>query len=190
MNDSPLPNYHIKSLDYEFKSLNSEEKKFCRPYIAQAKWMEKMVYKRHNTLKAVSLFIAKKQLPYLQENSPSLEPLCIREIAEALDMHESTVSRALSQKSIACKWGTFPLKNLLSKPVSKKMQNISSDKAQKLLCKLIADEDKKSPFSDQELVIKLRNQGIHCARRTVTKYRQTLKIPPAFSRKKTQKSPY
>ena len=105
-------------------------------------------------------------------------------IASTLNLHESTIARALNHKYISCKFGIIPLKNLLSNHFSKTAEHISSDHAQKLLQKLIAEESKESPLSDQELLEKMQQVGVPCARRTITKYRQLLHIPARRFRKK------
>ena len=101
-------------------------------------------------------------------------------ISKELLLHESTITRALADKNLSSPRGVIPLKSLLSKGLS---LEVSCDKAKKLLKKLIAEENKQAPLSDRELLEKLKQLGIPCARRTLTKYRQSLKIPSKQIRK-------
>ncbi|MBS0627586.1 MAG: RNA polymerase sigma-54 factor, partial [Verrucomicrobia bacterium] len=113
-------------------------------------------------------------------NSETLIPLSIQMIAKELGFHESTVTRALADKNLSCPRGVIPLKSLLSKGLS---EEVSCDKAKKLLKKLIAEENKQTPLSDRALLEKMQQLGVPCARRTLTKYRQDLKIPAKQGRK-------
>jgi RNA polymerase sigma-54 factor len=183
INEEKLPLYEIKSISSDIR-LSSEDQSFCKKHINQAKWIENMIKKRRQTLHKVANFIVKTQISYLKEESSSLLPLSIKEVAKELDLHDSTITRAVSSKFLACRWGIIPLKNLLSKHLNKNAENVSFDQTQKLMQKLIAEESKKSPLSDQELVEKMQKTGIQCARRTVTKYRKSLNIPSKRFRRK------
>jgi len=184
INEEKLPQYTLKSFAKKIPSLSSEDKLFCSKHISQAKSMASMIEKRRHTLHKVAYHLAKKQIEYLQEESSSLLPLSIAEVASDLQLHESTVARAINNKYLECKWGIIPLKSLLSKHLNKSAGDISSDQAHKLLQKLISEENKKDPLSDREILEKMQKIGIPCARRTVTKYRKDLNIPPRRFRKK------
>ncbi len=183
INEEKLPLYHIRSLSSDL-SLTAEDQTFCKKHITQAKWIENMIKKRRQTLYKVTNFLVKTQISYLKEESSSLLPLNIGKVAKELDLHESTIARAVSSKFLSCKWGVIPLKSLLSKYLSKNAENVSSDQTRKLLQKLVTEESKESPLSDRELLEKMQKTGIHCARRTITKYRKSLNIPAKRFRKK------
>lgn len=186
INEEKLPNYSIRSFPDDSTLLSSEDKVFCKKHITQAKWIGSMIEKRRQTLYKVTNFLVKKQIGYLQEESPFLHPLSINEVAQELELHESTIARAVSNKFLACRWGIISLKSLLSKCVTKDSEDISSDQTQKLLQKLISEESGKKPLSDRELLEKMQKKGVHCARRTITKYRKSLNIPSGRFRKKLE----
>lgn len=171
-----LPSYTPLSL----KDLTQEDKTFCKAYQIQAYQVIAAIKKRTHTLKKITKYLVKKQKDYLERNSETLIPLTIQMIAKELLLHESTITRALANKNLSCPRGVIPLKSLLSKGLS---EEVSCDKAKKLLKKLIAEENKQAPLSDRELLEKLQQLGVPCARRTLTKYRKVLKIPSKKMRK-------
>jgi RNA polymerase sigma-54 factor len=184
INEEKLPQYTLRSFAQNTPSLSPEDKLFCSKHTSQAKSMESMIEKRRHTLRKVAYHLVKKQISYLKEESYSLLPLSIAEVASELELHESTIARAINNKYIECKWGIIPLKSLLSKHLNKSAEDISSDQAHKLLQKLILEENKKHPLSDREILEKMQKIGVPCARRTVTKYRKDLNIPPRRFRRK------
>jgi len=170
----PIP----KTLD--LTSLNREDTAFCKSYETEGRQLVEAIKKRTRTLQKICTLLVKKQKAYLSLESVSLVPLTIEMLSSELGLHESTVTRALAEKNISCLRGIIPLKSLLSKGLT---EELSSDCAQKLLRKLIAEESKRSPLSDRELLEKMRDLGVPCARRTITKYRKVLKIPSKRGRK-------
>ncbi len=184
INEDRLPAYTIRSSLTKLTKLTAEEKTIFKQHLEQAKKIHRMIEKRRETLYKVAHHLVKIQIHYLMGDSSSLLPINMSEIATALKLHESTIARALNHKYIACKCGILPLKNLLSNHFSKSAEHISSDHAQKLLQKLIAEENKEVPLSDQELLEKMQKVGVPCARRTITKYRKLLDIPARRFRKK------
>lgn len=186
INEEKLPAYTIKPFPAQFGQFNAEDKLFFRKYMGQAKWAHYAIEKRRETLQKIAEHLIQAQTHYLKGDSDSLVPLTVQEIAEKTSLHESTVARAVCNKYLSCSLGVIPLKSLFSKCLNKESEHISSDQAQKLLQKLIAEEDKKKPLSDKALLEKMRTVGVPCARRTVTKYRQILHIPARRFRKKHQ----
>jgi RNA polymerase sigma-54 factor len=184
MNEDRIPAYTIRSSLSNHEKLTQEEKIIFKQHLEQAKKIHRMIEKRRETLYKVTEHLVKIQICYLKGESTSLLPLSMAKIASALNLHESTIARALNHKYLSCKFGIIPLKDLLSNHFSKTAEHISSDHAQKLLQKLIAEESKESPLSDQELLEKMQQVGVPCARRTITKYRQLLHIPAKRFRKK------
>ncbi|MES2199410.1 MAG: RNA polymerase factor sigma-54 [Chlamydiota bacterium] len=165
---------------FSLDSLTLEEKTFCKAYQIQAHQVISAIKKRSHTLQKIAKYLVKKQKDYLEGASEILIPLSIQMISKELLLHESTITRALANKNLSSPRGVIPLKSLLSKGLS---EEVSCDKAKKLLKKLIAEENKQAPLSDRELLEKLKQLGVPCARRTLTKYRQTLKIPSKKMRK-------
>ena len=118
-----------------------------------------------------------------------MQPLALREVAKARALHESTVSRVTNGKVMATPWGTFELKYFFSSTLQgKDGQTTSGAAVRALLQQLIADESPAHPLSDNRLCELLQEQGIQCARRTVTKYREALRIPPAHLRRTLQEN--
>ncbi|MBU6149584.1 MAG: RNA polymerase factor sigma-54 [Verrucomicrobia bacterium] len=183
INEDRLPAYTIRSSLKDFSQLSCEEKILFKQYLEQAKKIHTMIEKRRETLYKVTKHLVKTQIHYLKGESSTLLPISMTEIASALNLHESTIARALNHKYLSCKSGIIPLKSLLSKHLNKTAEHISSDQAQKLLQKLIAEENKEVPLSDQELLEKMQKIGVPCARRTITKYRKLLHIPSRRFRK-------
>lgn len=161
-------------------SLSSEEKNFIKTCRSESKWIIQAIKKRSSTLKKVAEHLINMQRNYIQGNSNTLIPLSIQQVADKLELHESTITRAIADKNLSCPLGIIPLKSLFSKGLS---EDISCDLAKKILRKLISEEDKRAPLSDRELLEKMQRMGIPCARRTVTKYRQNLHIPAKRIRK-------
>lgn len=156
------------------------------------KWREAQTYidnlaMRQNTVLRLAQWILRKQQDFFMFGTIGLVPLTLKETAQALGLAESTISRAVNQKYLACPQGVFALRYFFSQAVAQNEDNQvgSSQMAIKtMIAGLIQQEDSQSPYSDNELVEKLSKQGIRLARRTVAKYRETLKIPPAHQRKK------
>ncbi len=184
INEDRLPAFTIRSSLKNFSQLTSEEKTIFKQYLEQAKKISRMIEKRRETLYKVAKHLVQIQIHYLKGEASSLLPISMSEIAKSLNLHESTIARSLSYKYISCKFGILALKDLLSNHLSKTAEHISSDHAQKILKKLIAEENKELPLSDQELLEKMQNIGVPCARRTITKYRKILQIPAKRFRKK------
>lgn len=152
-----------------------EEMDALRSFTTSAKWLLRSLSKRRKLLLQAGRFLTCKQARYLNQKG-SLLPLTLREIAEELSLHESTVSRLLSGKYAATPRGILPLKSLLT-------VSPETETAKAALSKLIAHEDKKKPLTDDELAETLRARGHLIARRTISKYRKSLKIGPASQRK-------
>ena len=166
----------------EQESFTPEDRLFFKNRQMEAKWLFEAIEKRTTTLKKVSEYLIKKQIRYLKRESDTLVSLSIQEISQDLSLHESTILRAIANKNLSCSLGVFPLKKLLSRNLCK---DLSCDQTQKLLQKLIAEEDKTAPLSDRELLEKMQTKhGFCCSRRTLTKYRKDLKIPSKGKRKK------
>lgn len=166
-------------------SLESQESFYLRRQLASGKWLKRIVQRRNDTLRRIAEFLLKKQIDFFNGEKAGLNPMTIQETAEHLGLHESTITRAIANKFLACQQGTFALKSFFSQAV--KTQNggkISKHNLRKVLLRTIEKENKLQPMSDEEIANHLRKLGISCARRTIAKYRNTLKIAPAVKRKK------
>ncbi|HEX4927122.1 MAG TPA: RNA polymerase factor sigma-54 [Burkholderiales bacterium] len=152
--------------------------------IQEARWLIKNVQQRFETILRVSQAIVDRQRHFLEHGEVAMRPLVLREIAETLGMHESTISRVTTQKYMATPRGTFELKYFFGSHVATEAGGAAASTAVRALIKqLVAAEDAKAPLSDARISQILGEQGIVVARRTIAKYRESLQIPAVNQRK-------
>lgn len=152
--------------------------------LQEAKWMIKNVAQRFDTILRVSEAIVERQRNFFTHGEVAMRPLVLREIADTLGLHESTISRVTTQKFMLTPFGTFELKYFFGSHVATEAGGAASSTAIRALIKqLIGAEDAHKPLSDSKLAALLGEQGIVVARRTVAKYREALRIPPVSLRK-------
>ena len=150
----------------------------------EAKWLIKSLRERSITIIRVSRAIMKKQSEFLEKGNLFLKPLILKNIAEELDLHESTISRVTTNKFISTPHGIFELKYFFGSTIKNDYGNDLSSKAILFKIKeLIKNENPASPYSDEQLSILLKDEGIQIARRTIAKYRIALQILPSNQRK-------
>ena len=150
----------------------------------EASWLVKNIAQREETIQRVAQAIVERQQQFFSMGAIGMKPLVLREIAEELEMHESTISRVTTQKYLACPLGIFEFKYFFSSQVStEKGGGISSTAIQALIKKIVEEESAKKPISDTQIAQLLSEQGYIIARRTVAKYRDILRIPPVHLRK-------
>ena len=178
-----MPSYDISpyySRMAESADISAEEREYFREKLGQAQWAVSCVNRRRDTLlKCVSL-IVEEQRDFFENGSSQLRPCSMAELAGRLGIHPSTVSRAMKNKYIACKWGLFPMSYLFAQELC----GDTPDYISSLIKEIIAGEDRASPLSDNEISRILSDQGYDIARRTVAKYRDKMNIPSATGRKK------
>ncbi|MCF8207678.1 MAG: RNA polymerase factor sigma-54 [Methylotenera sp.] len=152
--------------------------------LQEARWFIKNIQQRFDTILRVSQAIVERQRGFFTHGELAMKPLVLREIADELGLHESTISRVTTAKYMATMWGTFELKYFFGSGLSTEAGGEASSTAVRALIKqFVAAEDCKKPLSDSALAAMLEEQGIQCARRTVAKYREAMKIAPANLRK-------
>src|SRR5437763_3547279 len=152
--------------------------------LQEARWLIKNVQQRFETILRVSQAIVDRQRHFLEHGEVAMRPLVLREIAETLSLHESTISRVTTQKYMATPRGTFELKYFFGSHVATEAGGAASSTAIRALIKqLVAAEDAKAPLSDARISQILGEQGIVVARRTIAKYRESLQIPAVNQRK-------
>jgi RNA polymerase sigma-54 factor len=152
--------------------------------LQEARWLIKNVQQRFETILRVSQAIVDRQRHFLEHGEVAMRPLVLREIAETLGLHESTISRVTTQKYMASPRGTFELKYFFGSHVATEAGGAASSTAIRALIKqLVAAEDAKAPLSDARISQILGEQGIVVARRTIAKYREALQIPAVNQRK-------
>jgi len=148
-------------------------------------WLLNSMEQRRSTILKITEVVIQRQKDFFKNGFASLKPLTLREVAEDIDMHESTVSRATMNKVIQTPKGSFAMRMLFSSKVDAKGGSFTSQAKVKLLIQtLIKEENKRKPLSDQKIANYLQeNKGITISRRTVAKYREELKIPSSRQRK-------
>jgi len=152
--------------------------------LQEARWMIKNVQQRFDTILRVSQAIVERQKQFFEHGEVAMRPLVLREIADILDLHESTVSRVTTQKFMLTPRGIFELKYFFGSHVATDEGGACSATAIRALIKqLVTAEDDKRPLSDSRIAEILGEQGIVVARRTIAKYRESLQIPPVNMRK-------
>ena len=164
-----------------------EDASWMRGQLQEARWLIKSLESRAETLLKVANAIVRRQSAFLDYGPEAMHPLVLREVAEEVGMHESTISRVTTRKYLHTPRGTFELKHFFSSGVSTEDGGSASATAiQAMLRKLIDAEDPRKPLSDQTIAKALRNRGIQVARRTVAKYREGLRIPSSSERKRAR----
>ena len=152
--------------------------------LQEARWFVKNILQRFDTIQRVSQAIVERQKSFFTHGAIAMKPLVLREIADELGLHESTISRVTTAKYMSTPFGTFELKYFFGSSLSTEAGgNASSTAVRALIRQIVAAEDVAKPLSDSQISQMLDEQGIHVARRTVAKYREALKIAPTQLRK-------
>lgn len=163
---------------------NDGDSQFIRSNLQDSKWLIKSLESRNDTLLRVSRCIVEQQQAFFEQGEEYMKPMVLADIAQAVEMHESTISRVTTQKYLHSPRGIFELKYFFSSHVNTEGGGEASSTAiRALVKKLIAAENPAKPLSDSKLTSLLSEQGIMVARRTVAKYRESLSIPPSNQRK-------
>ncbi len=163
---------------------NSQENKYIQDQLQEARWFIKSLRNRSDTLIKVARVIVEKQNDFFEHGEEAMKPMVLSHVAEILSMHESTISRATTQKYLLCPRGVFELKFFFSSHVNTSDGGTCSSTAiRSLIKKFIETESPTKPISDSKIAQMLDKQGIRVARRTVAKYREHMNIPPSNQRK-------
>ena len=189
LNDSGTPRLRISKI---YRDLAGDKKKFVgenREFVTQklnsATWLVQAIEQRRQTMLKVMNFIVDRQRGYFEKGVEHLKPLTLREVADVLDMHESTISRVTSQKYVQTPRGVFSLKFFFSSSLGTTSGEDASSRAVKAqIEKIVAEEDHAKPLTDAAIGEALKQRGIQIARRTVAKYREQLGVLPARMRKR------
>ena len=193
LNESMYPTIELNSY---YRQMNqnpesSELKEYLGNKIRQAEWVKQCVTQRGKTLMQVSRAILEHQEEFFTFGPAHLNPLRLADIAQELDIHESTVSRAVSKKYLQCSWGVYPMNFFFSRSVAVQessssesgTQSVTAADIKRVLREILEEENKKKPYSDRLLGEKLAERGISISRRTVAKYREEEGIADASGRK-------
>jgi len=187
INSKNLPKLSISQLYKKMLKEKKCEKKaleFIREKLQNAQNLINGLSQREQTLEKVAKCIINYQQDFIEKGISSLKPLTLKEIAEKLEVHPSTISRAVANKYMQTPYGTFALKKFFSQSISTEQGMLSNQNIKAIIDELIKTEPENKPLSDQDIVGLLTAKGMPISRRTVTKYRNALKIPPAHLRRK------
>ena len=181
----------LNFLENYIKRMQETDDKEVQEYIKDKKnefeWLERAVNQRGDTILRVGQEIVRRQEAFFLEADRPLKPMTLKEIADALSIHESTVSRAVNGKYLETTFGVFELRSFFSTSIlssEEDGEDVSTTMVKKQLQKLIDQEVKSKPLSDQKLVERLKDSGMEISRRTVAKYREALGIPSSSKRKR------
>lgn len=169
--------------DYE-NILLDKNKSNLKDQFQEAKWLVKNLQQRSISILRVSRSIIERQIDFLEKDESYIKPLTLKDIAFELELHESTISRITSNKYISTPHGIFELKYFFGSSIkTKDKENLSSKAILSKIKNIIDNESKNHPYSDEQLCLLLKQQGVNIARRTITKYREILRILPSSKRK-------
>jgi RNA polymerase sigma-54 factor len=189
LNDGNLPRLKLSRTYQEIardkKKFDTESKDFIASKLNSAHWMIQAIEQRRQTMLKVMHYIVDRQRDFFERGVQALRPLTLREVAEAVGMHESTVSRVTNEKFVQTPRGVLPLKFFFSSGLSTSDgDDVSARGIKDQIEKLVSGEDTKNPLTDQAIVEILQQTGVQIARRTVAKYRDQLGVLPARMRKR------
>jgi RNA polymerase sigma-54 factor len=189
LNDTSLPRLKLskayRDIAKDKSKFKGENKEFISNKLNSANWMIQAIEQRRQTMLKVMNFIVDRQREFFEKGVQYLKPLTLREVAEVINMHESTVSRVTNEKFVQTPRGVLPLKFFFSSGLSTTSgEDVSARGIKAKIQKLVSDEEAKRPLTDQAIVNILKDEGIQIARRTVAKYRDQLGILSARMRKR------
>ena len=191
LNDDGLPKLKIspfyKSLLRSKESVADSTRTYLEEKFRSALWLVRSIEQRNRTIQLVAESIVKFQYEFIEKGISHLRPLILKQVADDISMHESTVSRVTTNKYMYTPQGIYELKFFFNSSlprVGDGSENLSSIVVREMIRKMVSEEDPTRPLKDQEIVERLKGDDVEIARRTVTKYRAWLKIPPANRRKR------
>ena len=186
LNEDGLPQLQLSNMSQmDLKGSSDKEKEYCTEKMRSASWLIKSLYQRQRTLYKVMESIVRHQQPFFEDGVTRLAPLILKDIADDISMHESTVSRITTNKYVATPHGIFELKFFFNSGLElDDGSQVGSESVKALIKKFISDEDARSPLSDERIGEMLKDHlKVNIARRTVAKYRTALDIPSSSRRK-------
>ncbi|MCD4805370.1 MAG: RNA polymerase factor sigma-54 [Desulfobacterales bacterium] len=188
LNDDGVPRLHVNSFYKQFAGrggkLPDKAKVYLREKIRSASWLIKSIYQRQKTIYRVMESILKFQREFFEKGIAYLKPMVLRDVAEDIDMHESTVSRVTTNKYAYTPQGLFELKYFFNSSINRiNGDSIASASVQEKIRQIILNEDASKPYSDDKIAQLLKESNINIARRTVTKYREMMKLLSSSKRK-------
>lgn len=189
LNDEGVPrlkvNPYYRRILTENRNSQSEDRKYIQEKLRSAQWLIRSIDQRQRTIYKVAKSIVKFQRDFLDHGIQYLKPLVLRDVAEDIQMHESTISRVTNNKYMHTPQGIYELKFFFNAGIpSKEGESMASESVKSLLREIISKEDPRKPYSDEKLVQMLKERNITIARRTISKYREMMKILSSSERRK------
>lgn len=189
MNEDGLPKLQVSKMYQDLleqeKGVKGDDKEYISDKLKSALWLIKSIQQRQRTIYKVAECIVKRQIDFFEKGIEHLKPMILKDIADDIEMHESTISRVTTNKFVHTPRGIFELKYFFNSSVSRSDgESLASESVKKMISDIVKKEDSKKPYSDQKIVDMLEEKGIQLARRTVAKYREQLGILPSSKRKK------
>ncbi len=190
LNEDGMPKLKVSSYYKDALSkdaeLGSEAKDYIQTKLRSAAWLIKSIHQRQRTLYKVTQSIIKLQQEFFERGVANLRPMVLRDVAEDVGMHESTISRVTSNKYMHTPHGIFELKYFFNSSINSVLgEAVASESVKDRIRQIVREEDTSKPFSDKEIVSILKKENVDIARRTVAKYREMLGILPSNKRKKS-----
>ncbi len=183
-NDDGMPKLKINEQQARALMKDPKAREFVTGKLASAKWFVRSLDQRQKTIVKVTQCIVEKQRDFFERGIEHLKPMILRDVAETVGMHESTISRVTTNKYVHTPRGIFELKYFFNSSIRRMSEeDIASESVKQAIKKIIADEDPRAPFSDEQIVKQLEAHKILIARRTVAKYREMLGILSSAKRK-------
>jgi len=189
LNDDGLPKLRISSFYKEIfarkDNVSQATKEYIKEKLKGASWLIKSIHQRQRTIYKVAESIVKFQRGFFESGSSYMKPMILKDVAEDIEMHESTVSRVMNNKYMYTPYGVYELRYFLNSGIQSVngMDRVASLSVKERIKKIVKNEDKSKPYSDQEIAAILKRSNIDIARRTVAKYREMLEILPSNQRK-------
>jgi len=187
LNDDQLPHVRISKQYRDLmsdKSTSAEVRTYIQDRVRSSAFLIKSIEQRQKTIHRIASEIVAAQTSFLDHGISQLRPMTMAEVARKVGVHETTVSRAVSQKYMQTPVGMYEMKYFFTPGIkTADGQEISNKTVKDIIDQMVAGEDKAAPLSDQEIMERLKQQGIEVARRTIAKYRLLLHIPPSHLRK-------
>ena len=188
LNEDGLPRLRVSNFYSGMmtdKKAKGDEKNYISDKMKSAEWLIKSIRQRQRTIYKVTESIVKRQKEFFDHGVEHLKPMILKDIAEDISMHESTISRVTNNKYVHTPRGVFELKYFFNSSVTRSDGNdLASESVKRMIADMIKIEDTRRPLSDQRIVEMLEEKSIQLARRTVAKYREQLQILPSSKRKK------
>lgn len=185
MNEELVPDLSLNERYFRILQRHSDAKSYLEKQLQKYEWLKRSLEQRRQTLQHLADYLVERQCAFFERGYEALKPMTLKEVAQAIDVHESTISRAVKNKTIQTPKGTITLKSLFTSKLDKgnQIEETSSAQVKIKIQQLIEKEKKQKPLSDQKIADTLKNEGVDISRRTVAKYREELRIPSSSKRK-------